>query len=105
MKYTPGFKSPSVIWLWSVPCSVTGLWLKLASRASTALYRVAAIGRSDDLKRIARVSYEAGERGILELLDAYRSASTARARLADLDALVAEAEIELEYISGWENLR
>jgi cobalt-zinc-cadmium efflux system outer membrane protein len=74
-------------------------------RAFAEAYRTAAIGRSDDLKRIARVSYEAGERGILELLDAYRSASVARARLADLDALVAESEIELEYVTGWENVR
>jgi cobalt-zinc-cadmium efflux system outer membrane protein len=74
-------------------------------RASAETYRTAAIARSDDLKRIARVRYEAGERGILELLDAYRTAATARARLADLDALVSGAEVELEYVSGWENLR
>jgi cobalt-zinc-cadmium efflux system outer membrane protein len=74
-------------------------------RASADAYRTSAATRSDDLRRIARVSYEAGERGILELLDAYRSAATARARLADLDALVADAEVELEYVSGWETLR
>jgi cobalt-zinc-cadmium efflux system outer membrane protein len=74
-------------------------------RASAVAYRTSAVTRSDDLRRIARVSYEAGERGILELLDAYRSAATARARLADLDALVADAEVELEYVSGWETLR
>jgi outer membrane protein, heavy metal efflux system len=74
-------------------------------RTSADAYRTAALTRSDELLRIARVSYEAGERGILELLDAYRSVSAARVRLADLDALVAEAEIELEYVSGWENLR
>jgi outer membrane protein TolC len=48
------------------------------------------------------VSYEAGERGILELLDAHRSASSARMRQAELDAAVREAEIELEFVSGWE---
>jgi outer membrane protein, heavy metal efflux system len=74
-------------------------------RVSAEAYRRSALTRSDDLRRIARVSYEAGERGILELLDAYRSASLARARLANLDALVAEAEAELEYVSGWETVR
>jgi cobalt-zinc-cadmium efflux system outer membrane protein len=74
-------------------------------RASADAYRTSALTRSDDLRRIARVSYEAGERGILELLDAYRSAATGRARLADLETLVADAEVELEYVSGWETLR
>jgi outer membrane protein TolC len=54
------------------------------------------------LERIARVSYDAGERGILELLDAYRSGASARVRSAALDASVRQAEIELEFVSGWE---
>ena len=57
---------------------------------------------ADQIERIAQVSYEAGERGILELLDAYRTASSARMRQAALDAAVREAEIELEFVSGWE---
>jgi cobalt-zinc-cadmium efflux system outer membrane protein len=55
-----------------------------------------------ELERIARVSYDAGERGILELLDAYRSGEIARTRQAQLDAAVRQAEIELELLSGWE---
>ena len=39
---------------------------------------------------------------ILELLDAHRTLSTARVRQAVLDAAVREAEIELEFVSGWE---
>jgi len=74
-------------------------------RASADTYRTAAVGRSDELRQIARVSYDAGERGILELLDAYRSFSAARVRLAALEAAVAQAEIELEYATGWESLR
>ncbi len=65
-------------------------------------YRAAATGSADLIERIAQVSYEAGERGILELLDAYRTASAARVRLAELEAGVREAEIELEFVSGWE---
>jgi cobalt-zinc-cadmium efflux system outer membrane protein len=57
---------------------------------------------SDQVERIAQVSYEAGERSILELLDAYRIASAARVRQVELDSAVREAEIELEFVSGWE---
>jgi cobalt-zinc-cadmium efflux system outer membrane protein len=71
-------------------------------REAAARYRGAAVSSADQIVRIARVSYEAGERGILELLDAYRTGATARVRQAALDAAVREAEIELEYASGWE---
>jgi cobalt-zinc-cadmium efflux system outer membrane protein len=71
-------------------------------RDAAARYRAAAPGSADQIERIAQVSYEAGERGILELLDAYRTRSTARVRQAMLDAAVREAEIELEFVSGWE---
>jgi cobalt-zinc-cadmium efflux system outer membrane protein len=65
-------------------------------------HRLALGAGTDQIERIAQVSYEAGERGILELLDAYRTASSARLRQAELDAAVREAEIELEFVSGWE---
>jgi len=65
-------------------------------------YRAAVNGSAGQIERIAQVSYEAGERGILELLDAYRTASAARVRLAELEAAAREAEIELEFVSGWE---
>ena len=65
-------------------------------------YRAAAAAGADEIERIAVVSYEAGEHGILELLDAHRTASSARVRQAELEAGVREAEIELEFVSGWE---
>jgi outer membrane protein, heavy metal efflux system len=65
-------------------------------------YRAQAVNTADQIERIAQVSYDAGERGILELLDAYRTGSTARVRQATLDAAVRQAEIELEFVSGWE---
>ena len=71
-------------------------------RAVAARYRAAALGNADDIERIAQVSYDAGERSILELLDAYRTRATARLRQAVLDAAAQEAEIELEFVSGWE---
>jgi cobalt-zinc-cadmium efflux system outer membrane protein len=75
----------------------------VVERRSTAdRYRTTAVQASADLERIAQVSYDAGERGILELLDAYRSAATARIRQSVLDLAVRQAELELEFVSGWE---
>jgi outer membrane protein TolC len=56
----------------------------------------------DDIERIAQISYDSGEAGILELLDAFRTSSSARVRQVMLDRAVREAEIELEFVSGWE---
>jgi cobalt-zinc-cadmium efflux system outer membrane protein len=71
-------------------------------RESAERYRTAAVGGASQVERIARVSYDAGERGILELLDAYRLGSSARIRQANLDLGVRQAEIELEFATGWE---
>jgi cobalt-zinc-cadmium efflux system outer membrane protein len=71
-------------------------------RETAARYRAAAVNGAAQIERIAQVSYDAGERGILELLDAYRTGASARLRQAVLDAAVRQAEIELEYVSGWE---
>jgi cobalt-zinc-cadmium efflux system outer membrane protein len=73
----------------------------LERRSALDRYRTAAAA-SDEIERIARVSYDAGELGILELLDAYRTAAEARIREAVLDTATWEAQIELEYVSGWE---
>jgi cobalt-zinc-cadmium efflux system outer membrane protein len=90
--------------------------LRQTIRAQIAAWRAAVVERRavaerhratlatgpGEIERIAQVSYEAGERGILELLDAFRTGSTARLRQTELDAAVREAEIELEFVSGWE---
>lgn len=74
----------------------------LERRAIAERYRAAAVNGATEIERIAQVSYEAGERGILELLDAYRTGSAARVRQALLDAAVRQLEIELAFVSGWE---
>ena len=71
-------------------------------RAAAARHRAALVDSADQLERIAQVSYEAGERGILELLDAHRTTAAARVRQTELDAAAREAEIELAFVSGWE---
>jgi cobalt-zinc-cadmium efflux system outer membrane protein len=65
-------------------------------------HRAAMDAGTAQIERIAQVSYDAGERGILDLLDAYRTGAAARVRQTELDAAVREAEIELEFVSGWE---
>jgi cobalt-zinc-cadmium efflux system outer membrane protein len=74
-------------------------------RDAAERYRTQAVGRASDIERIAQVSYDAGERGILELLDAYRIGASARVRQATLDLGVRQAEIELEFLTGWEASR
>ena len=71
-------------------------------RRAAETYRAAAARNAGEVERIAQVSYDAGERGILELLDAFRTSSSARIRQALLDAVARDAEIELEFVSGWE---
>jgi outer membrane protein, heavy metal efflux system len=71
-------------------------------RRTADRYQSSAVAGADEIERVARVSYDAGERGILELLDAYRAGSTARSREAALDLAVRQAEVELEFLSGWE---
>ena len=82
---------------------IAALRVAVMERRDTAdRYRTAAVSGIGEIERIAQVSYDAGERGILELLDAYRTGATARVRQAVLDAAVRQAEIELEFVSGWE---
>lgn len=77
----------------------------LERRRAASAYQSQAVTRADDLQRIARVSYDAGERSILELLDTYQSAAQARLRQATLDAEVTRAEVDLELATGWEIVR
>ena len=71
-------------------------------REVAARYRAQALESASQIERIAQVSYDAGERSILELLDAYRLGASARTRQASLDHAVRQAEIELGFATGWE---
>ena len=57
-------------------------------------------GAGDELTRIAEVAYREGEMGILELLDAVRTASRARLRSIELRLDVRLAQIALERAVG-----
>ncbi len=59
----------------------------------------------EDLARIARTAYEAGEMRILDLLDAYRTALAVRLRMIDLRVDARGAEVELDRSVGAEVVR
>ncbi len=86
----------------ALAAQVTAVRAVAAERRDAADRYRASAPSAADLERIAQVSYDAGERGILELLDAYRSSAAVQQRQAVLDAAVRQAEIELEFVSGWE---
>jgi len=56
----------------------------------------------DELLRTARVGYEEGELGILQLLDAYRIGRQTSLRRLELQTAVKEIEIELSRNAGYE---
>ena len=67
-----------------------------------ARYRSATGETIESLLQIARVGYEEGELGILELLDAARLTVDGRLRLLELAAAVRRAVIELDRVVGME---
>jgi len=83
---------------------VTALRAAIIERRDAATrYRAQALESAAQIERIAQVSYDAGERTILELLDAYRLGASARTRQALLDLSVRQGEIELGFATGWED--
>jgi len=72
----------------------------VALREAEKAYRVA--GNPEELVTIARAAYEAGEMRILELLDAYRTALSARLKTIELSAGARRAEVELSRALGKE---
>ena len=63
-------------------------------------YADSAAASGEALARIARLAYEEGERGILELLDAHRVALAGRLRGIDLLDDARQAEVELSRVVG-----
>lgn len=71
-------------------------------RAQTEAYRRSVADTAEPLVATARVAYEEGELGILELLDATRQAVDARLRSLEASALARGAAIELDRAIGRE---
>jgi cobalt-zinc-cadmium efflux system outer membrane protein len=69
-------------------------------RNAARLFREQALPTSERLTATAEAAYRAGEVGILELLDAYRTALDAELEAAELEQRAREAEIELTRALG-----
>lgn len=78
-----------------------GAWQQSRSLAAAgAAFRREAGAQSADLIRIAEAAYRAGETGILEVLDAYRTALEAELTALDLAWTARQARIELDQLTG-----
>lgn len=90
-------------WRTRIEAEVRAAYAVLAIHQERALrYRDAAAEISEPLVTVARVGYEEGELGILELLDAERQALDARLRMLELAADARRAAIELDRVVGVE---
>lgn len=79
--------------------TVAALNVRLRARDE---YRAELAESGPELIRIATIAYQEGEIGILQLLDAYRVHRQTQLRLLDIQAVVKEAQIELERVVGEE---
>jgi outer membrane protein TolC len=90
-------------WRTRIAAEVRAAYAVLAIHQERAnRYRDAASQISEPLVAVARVGYEEGELGILELLDAERQALEARVRMLELAADARRAAIELDRVVGVE---
>ena len=87
---------------WSMRAEIAALRAAAIEKRESSRRYVSGQSSTEQLERIAQVSYDAGERGIFELLDAYRTAARVRVRQAELEMATRQVEIELEFASGWE---
>ena len=78
-----------------------GLWQQSSEyRNSAVKYRKGSVQASQELIEIAEAYYRAGEIGIIELLDAYRSALNAKLTALDFEYKARSARIKLDYLTG-----
>jgi cobalt-zinc-cadmium efflux system outer membrane protein len=80
---------------------VSGLWREVAGLRSAALE--AQRGASEEASQmilIAETAYEGGELGVLELLDAYRSAHFSEIQALELSIAARLASVELDLLTG-----
>lgn len=69
-------------------------------RAAALRLQAEAVPSSEQLVRTAEAAYQAGEVGVLELLDAYESAVEADLESIDLSLRARQAQLELQLVSG-----
>lgn len=78
-----------------------GQWQQLDKLRQAALqFRQQALQNAQDLSRIADLAYRAGEVGVLELLDAYRTELATVQESLDLERRAQQARIDLDALVG-----
>jgi cobalt-zinc-cadmium efflux system outer membrane protein len=78
-----------------------GQWQQLEKLRQAALhFRQQALQNAQDLSRIADLAYRAGEIGVLELLDAYRTELATVQESLDLERRARQARIDLDALVG-----
>ena len=83
-----------------IRAQITRAFEALAIRRRSTPAVAAAVSSADELNAIADVAYREGEIGILQLVDAYRTAARARERAIESNLNLALSEIALERAVG-----
>jgi cobalt-zinc-cadmium efflux system outer membrane protein len=96
-----GFRAEHALRLARLDAALGGPWQQ-ASRlhASALAFRREGLAQSRELTGIARTAHAAGEGGVLDLIDAYRSELDTELMSLDLDYRARVARIELDQIAG-----
>lgn len=84
----------------AVRAQVTRAFDALALRRQSALAATGAVSSAEELIAIADIAYREGEIGMLQLVDAYRTATRARERAVEANLNLALSEIALERAVG-----
>ena len=85
----------------SARAELRGLWQQSSEYRSNAVkFRQDSVPAVQELIEISEAYYRAGEIGIIELLDAYRSALNAELTALDFEHKARNARIKLDYLTG-----
>jgi len=96
-----GLRAEHALRLARLDATLDGLWRQASQLHASALaFRREGLANSRELTGIARTAYAAGEGGVLELIDAYRSELDTELMSLDLDYRARIARIELDQIAG-----
>ncbi len=96
-----GLRAEHALRLARLDAELGGLWQQASQLHASALaFRREGLAQSRELTGIARAAYAAGEGGVLDLIDAYRSELDTELMSLDLDYRARIARIDLDQIAG-----
>ena len=96
-----GLRAEHALRLARLDAALDGLWRQASQLHASALaFRREGLANSRELTGIARTAYAAGEGGVLDLIDAYRSELDTELLSLDLDHRARLARIELDQMAG-----